>query len=194
MVSPLNKENLPNTLELYDEALLQKLKKLYTNVIGTFPDRAMFESNNKSKVSLPLISMYRLQNDINFSGGISHPAVFRGYRTGDEQRTRVIDIDLLYTIDIWADKRNEADQLFYDLVYILWTKPNITLDMEGTENDKLFSLRLVEQSSSSNLFEQSVENNRIYRYTLTYSVNEAKLMYRVPDGMITDVDTEVDSY
>lgn len=194
MVSPLNKENLPNTLELYDEALLQKLKKLYTNVIGTFPDRAMFESNNKSKVSLPLISMYRLQNDINFSGDISHPAVFRGYRTGDEQRTRVIDIDLLYTIDIWADKRNEADQLFYDLVYILWTKPNIMLDMEGTENDKLFSLRLVEQSSSSNLFEQSVENNRIYRYTLTYSVNEAKLMYRVPDGMITDVDTEVDSY
>lgn len=194
MVSPLNKENLPNTLELYDEALLQKLKKLYTNVIGTFPDRAMFESNNKSKVSLPLISMYRLQNDINFSGGISHSAVFRGYRTGDEQRTRVIDIDLLYTIDIWADKRNEADQLFYDLVYILWTKPNIMLDMEGTENDKLFSLRLVEQSSSSNLFEQSVENNRIYRYTLTYSVNEAKLMYRVPDGMITDVDTEVDSY
>ena len=194
MVSPLNKENLPNTLELYDEALLQKLKKLYTNVIGTFPDRAMFESNNKSKVSLPLISMYRLQNDINFSGGISHPAAFRGYRTGDEQRTRVIDIDLLYTIDIWADKRNEADQLFYDLVYILWTKSNIMLDMEGTENDKLFSLRLVEQSSSSNLFEQSVENNRIYRYTLTYSVNEAKLMYRVPDGMITEVDTEVDSY
>lgn len=194
MVSPLNKENLPNTLELYDEALLQKLKKLYTNVIGTFPDRAMFESNNKSKVSLPLISMYRLQNDINFSGGISHSAIFRGYRTGDDQRTRVIDIDLLYTIDIWADKRNEADQLFYDLVYILWTKPNIMLDMEGTENDKLFSLRLVEQSSSSNLFEQSVENNRIYRYTLTYSVNEAKLMYRVPDGMITDVDTEVDSY
>lgn len=194
MVSPLNKENLPNTLELYDEALLQKLKKLYTNVIGTFPDRAMFESNNKSKVSLPLISMYRLQNDINFSGGINHPAIFRGYRTGDDQRTRVIDIDLLYTIDIWADKRNEADQLFYDLVYLLWTKPNIMLNMEGTENDKLFSLRLVEQSSSSNLFEQSVENNRIYRYTLTYSVNEAKLMYRVPDGMITDVDTEVDSY
>lgn len=194
MVSPLNKENLPNTLELYDEALLQKLKKLYTNVIGTFPDRAMFESNNKSKVSLPLISMYRLQNDINFSGGISHSAAFRGYRTGDEQRTRVIDIDLLYTIDIWADKRNEADQLFYDLVYLLWTKPNIMLNMEGTENDKLFSLRLVEQSSSSNLFEQSVENNRIYRYTLTYSVNEAKLMYRVPDGMITEVDTEVDSY
>ena len=191
MVRVQGNENLPNTLELYDDAILKKLKKLYNNVIGTFPDRAMFDSNNESKVSLPLISVYRLSNDIDFNEWV-HGEVFRGRRTTEEQRTRSIPIDLLYTIDVWADNRNEADQLFYDLIYMLQIKPNIILDMQGSEKDKLFSLRLTEQSSSSNLFEQSLEHNRIYRYTLTYSVNMARLLYQVNDGYITETEIDVE--
>lgn len=192
MVQLQGEENLPNTLELYDDAMLKKLKKLYNNVIGTFPDRAMFDSNNESKVSLPLISVYRLSNDIDFSEWV-HAETFRGRRSHDSGRTRSIPIQLLYTIDVWADTRNQADQLFYDIVYILQIKPNIILDMEGTEANKLFSLRLVEQSSSSNLFEQSLEQNRIYRYTLTYTVNMARLLYQVDDGYITGADINVET-
>lgn len=192
MVQKESQPNLANTLELYDEAMLKKLKKLYTNVIGTFPDRAMFDSNNESKVSLPLISVYRLSNDIDWNEW-NHTETFRGRRSDESQRTRSIPIDLLYTVDIWGDTRNQADQLFYDIVYRLIIKPNIILDMKGTEPNKLFSLRLVEQSSSSNLFEQSREQNRIFRYTLTYTVNMARMLYHVPDGFITDTDIVVDT-
>ena len=188
----MGKESLPNTLELFDLAIERKLKKLYTNVIGTFPERAMFDSNNQSKVTLPLISFYRLSNDIDMDN-YQHSELFTGYRTNASQRTRSVPIKLLYSIDLWADNRNEVDTLFYDIVYRLLIQPNISVDMGETEARKIFSIRLVEQSSSSNLFEQSLQENRIYRYTLTYSVNNARMLYQVPDGLITDTDIDIDA-
>lgn len=188
----IGKDSLPNTLELYDEALGRKLKKLYPRVIGTFPDRALFDSNNSSKVTLPLISYYRLSNDIDMEE-FNHPTLFRGFRSNVEQRTRSIPIKLLYSIDVWANNRNEVDTLFYDIIYRLMIQPNIVLDMKDSEANKIFSMRLVEQSSSSNLFEQSLQENRIYRYTLTYEVNNARMLYQVEDGLITDTDIDIEA-
>lgn len=191
MVRKKSEETLKNSLELYDQAIYKKLKKLYPNTIATFPDRAMFDSNNKSKVSLPLISSYRVSNDVDFSN-VNHAHLFSGMRTSENVVTYSIPIELLYTIDIWGDSRNEADQLYYDLLFALYRKPNIELDMSDTDELKVFSMRLLEQSSSSNLFEQSLDQNRIYRYTLTYIINEARMMYRADATFITGVDTNID--
>ena len=172
------------TLELYDEALEKKLKKLFPNIIGASPDEAMWSSNKDGKVSLPLISFYRVNNPIDWNN-YNNAEVFgtRGYTrsvnedTGEIGKTLSISVTLTYQIDLWAADRKTVDQLFQDVLFALLLHPYIELDMSGTEKDKVFSLRLIDSQNSTDIPSFS-RNNRIYRYTLTYQVNEARLMYQ----------------
>lgn len=175
------------TLELYDEAVERKLKKLFPNVIGASPNEAMWSSNKNGKVELPLVSFYRINNPIDWSS-YNNAELFgtkgytRSYNDDDNSigKTLSISVTLTYQIDLWAADRKTSDQLFQDMVFALILHPNIQLDMKGTEKDKVFSLRLLDSQNSTDI-PSFARNNRIYRYTMTYQVNEARLMYQYND-------------
>lgn len=189
------------TLELYDEAVERKLKKLFDNVIGAPSNEALWSSNKNGKVSLPLISFYRTSNPIDWTN-YNNAELFgtKGYRrtyndeTGESTNTLSIAVNISYQIDLWAADRKTVDSLFHDIVFALILHPDIELDMDGTEDNKIFSLRLVDSQNSTDVA-SFLQTNRIYRYSLTYTINEARLMYQEKSTYITreiPVKTSVD--
>lgn len=181
------------TLKLYDEALERKLKKIFPNVKSAPPEEALFySSDSDAKVKLPLITMYRMSNPIDWNS-YSFAETNTGFDMSDNDRTLTISVNINYQIDIWGANRTVVDDLFKDLVFYMIRKPYITLDMQGSEHDKMFSLRLIDDQSASDISSFS-DNNRLYRYSLTYEVREARLMQHAKkDYIIHEVPVDIDS-
>lgn len=175
------------TLKWYDEALENKLSRLFSNVISASPDEAMYLSNKNGKVTLPLISMYRMSNSINWEDYNFAESNLTGWNSGsissdqdDSIRelimTKAIPVDLTYQIDIWSSDRETLDHVYHDLVFTLLVRPNIKVDMHNQLSNKIFALRLTGEQYSTDI-SQFNQSNRLYRYSLTYQVNDARLLY-----------------
>lgn len=204
------------SLELYDLALEKKLKNIFENVIMSPPDDAFARSNKEGKVRLPLISAYRMSNEVNWDE-FNHPASFRGKPTRVEYRegfkndsqgnpryadvnwkhnpvnspsmrrgldayrvTESVPIKITYQIDIWAQLRKYADEIFRELVFYLLHYPDLLVEIPSVQEPLVFSLQLTDTSTETDY--EFGDTNVIHRYTLTYEVPYAQLFYE-PDSV-----------
>ena len=204
------------SLELYDLALEKKLKNIFENVIMAPPDDAFARSNKEGKVRLPLISAYRMSNEVNWDE-FNHPASFRGRPTRVEYRegfknddkgnpryadvnwkhnpvnspsmrrgldtyrlTESVPIKITYQIDIWAQLRKYADEIFRELVFYLLHYPDLLVEIPSVQEPLVFSLQLTDTSTETDY--EFGDTNVIHRYTLTYEVPFAQLFYE-PDSV-----------
>ena len=204
------------SLELYDLALEKKLKNVFENVIMSPPDDAFARSNKEGKVRLPLISAYRMSNEVNWDE-FNHPASFRGkptrvqYREGFENDnqgnpryadvnwknnpinnpsmrngldayrfTESVPIKITYQVDIWAQLRKYADEIFRELVFYLLHYPDLLVEIPSVQEPLVFSLQLTDTSTETDY--EFGDMNVIHRYTLTYEVPYAQLFYE-PDSV-----------
>lgn len=204
------------SLELYDLALEKKLKNIFDNVIIAHPDDAFARSNKEGKVQLPLISAYRMSNEINWDE-FNHAASFTGkptrvqYRKGFESDengdprnekinwknnpkndpsmryglegyriTETIPIKITYQIDIWAQLRRYADEIFRELVFYLLHYPDLLIEIPSVQQPLVFSLQLTDTSTETDY--EFGDTNVIHRYTLTYEVPFAQIFFE-PDSV-----------
>lgn len=204
------------SLELYDRALEHKLRNVFENVIMAPPDDAFARSNKEGEVKLPLISAYRMSNEIDWEN-FNHPASFSGRATrvryaegtetdteGNPRKTAVnwdsnpvvdpsmregleayrksetIPIKITYQIDIWAQLRKYADEIFRELVFYLLHYPDLLIEIPSVEKPLVFSMQLTDTSTETDY--EFGDTNVIHRYTLTYEVPFAQLFYE-PDSV-----------
>ena len=204
------------SLELYDLALEKKLKNIFENVIMSPPDDAFARSNKEGKVRLPLISAYRMSNEVNWDE-FNHPASFRGkptrveYKEGfknDDQGnpryadvnwkhnpvnnpsmrngldvyriTETVPIKITYQIDIWAQLRKYADEIFRELVLHMLHYPDLLVEIPSVQEPLVFSLQLTDTSTETDY--EFGDTNVIHRYTLTYEVPFAQIFFE-PDSV-----------
>ena len=204
------------SLELYDLALEKKLKNVFENVIMSPPDDAFARSNKEGKVRLPLISAYRMSNEVNWDE-FNHPASFRGkptrveYREGFENDsqgnpryadvswrhnpvnspsmrngldayrvTETVPIKITYQIDIWAQLRKYADEIFRELVFYMLHYPDLLVEIPSVQEPLVFSLQLTDTSTETDY--EFGDTNVIHRYTLTYEVPFAQIFFE-PDSV-----------
>lgn len=170
------------SLELYDKAMIDKLSNLFPNVIMAPPDQAFNRSNKSGKVKLPLISVYRISNPIDFED-FNHYETFTGARTtrykkdiDKELLLNGLPVTITYQIDIWAQLRKYADGLYRELVYYLMRNPNLTIQVPnvGTKFDFAMTLTDIDTSTDYDSFD---EKNTIHRYTLTYEIPRARMFF-----------------
>ena len=179
------------SLEQFDKALERKLKEVFENVLMAPPDDAFARSNKAGKVNLPLITAYRMSNNIEWAYYNQH-AAFRGQRTGivfkdtpdttPEERYEVLDryrvsqtlpVNINYQIDIWAQLRQYADDIFRELTFYLMHFPNLYVDIPSSDNPLVFSLNLTDVDTSTDY--EFDDTNTIHRYTLTYEIPHAQI-------------------
>lgn len=168
------------SLEHYDRAFKDKLSEVFENVIMAPPEKAFERSNKEGKVKLPLISVYRISNPIDFDE-YNHPELFRGRRNKfiDNEGfvfTEALPTLITYQVDIWAQMREYADGIFRELVFHLYLEPYLTIKLPTGDSEEgyNFHLNLTDVETATD-YEAISDRNTIHRYTLTYEVDDARL-------------------
>ena len=131
-------------------------------------------------VTLPMISMYRMNNPI--KEDINHYEAFHGrYARIDDCDSITLEmavpIEIEYQVDIWAQYRTQADILFRELFFFLLRDPNLVVDIPEFDESQVFSLKYesMDQSTDYSSFE---ETYILHRYSITYKVPTARMFYR----------------
>jgi hypothetical protein len=171
------------SLELYDKSMSDKLKALFPNTIMAPPEEALGRSNDDTAdVKLPLVSVYRISNPINFEE-YNRYEVFSGKVTRmsrqseDIIRQQGLPITITYQIDIWASLRKDADGLYREIVFYLMTHPNLTIKMPNLEEPFNFSLKLTDVDTPTE-YSSFSDTGTLHRYTLTYEIDNARLFFQ----------------
>lgn len=175
---------------LYDRALVEKFKKWTssskTQIYGPSETRRLYEiiaDETTDSVKLPLIAIsrdagYEIINDGRTRRPLSYDGIDRSY---DEQTNSMIivnaiPISLVYQIDVYARKMEEADILMRNLVFNIVNYPAMKIsvpdaDMEHTARIQLGSTTI---NDNSNISERFIEGN-LTVLSATISIDDAYL-------------------
>lgn len=169
------------SLHLYDKALLEKLQKVFENVVDASDEKALqLSSDSEAMVYLPLISFWRLNNNLS-SEYAQTPLKNLGRRgtrfVGD---SRVVNYELAfnleYQIDIWSDRRSECDDLFTELVLFFLQEPNLVIHDENNQEQYVLPVTITETVTNVDLTQFSDKGN-LYRQVITLSVPNAPVLF-----------------
>ena len=159
------------SVKFYDEAVKGKLKALFPNVEFQSRELAFKTITDRvGKVSFPYITVFRPDG---WSIGSSNSWVNeREFLNG----LRQVSIDATYVIDIYANTREDLEDLTAELVLYLLRNPGVTVHYEtadGTEAvDVEADLKYISgPERTSELDDTTV--GRPYRYTLTFALQNA---------------------
>ncbi len=158
-------------LHLYDNSMINKLKEVFPNVVYAPTDKALSiaTDDKKGNISLPLISVYRLSQNLDSSR--SYPEAWQGRlhnrvdSANSQLFTQSLPLTLTYQIDIWSTKRIESDSIYVELLFYLIDKPNLTIDIPNITVED-FSLNITETDSDIDM-ESFSEKGRLYRNIIT---------------------------
>ena len=169
------------SLHLYDKALLEKLQKVFENVVDASDEKALqLSSDSEAMVYLPLISFWRLNNNLS-SEYAQAPLKNLGRRgtrfVGD---SRVVNYELAfnleYQIDIWSDRRSECDDLFTELVLFFLQEPNLVIYDENNQEQYVLPVTITETVTNVDLTQFSDKGN-LYRQVITLSLPNAPVLF-----------------
>ena len=169
------------SLHLYDKALLEKLQKVFENVVDASDEKALqLSSDSEAMVYLPLISFWRLNNNLS-SEYAQTPLKNLGRRgarfVGD---SRIVNYELAfnleYQIDIWSDRRSECDDLFTELVLFFLQEPNLVLYDENNQEQYILPVTITETVTNVDLTQFSDKGN-LYRQVITLSIPNAPVLF-----------------
>lgn len=93
--------------------------------------------------------------------------------------TETIPIRISYQIDIWAQLRKYADEIFREVAFYFLHYPDLLVEIPSVERPLVFSLQLTDTATETDY--EFGETNTIHRYSLTYEVPFAQLFYE-PDS------------
>lgn len=169
------------SIHLYDIALKEKLKKVFDNVIDASEDKSLqLSENSEAMVSLPLISFWRLNNNLSMDYAqfpLKNIGRRHDKRIGDEMVANYeVNFNLEYQIDIWSDRRSECDDLFVELILFLLQEPNLYIKDENLDIDYKFPIQITETVTNVDLTQFSEQGN-LYRQVITISIPNAVILF-----------------
>ena len=181
-------EEYRTNLSLYDESLRDRLLEVFDNVVIAPPEKAFNRSAVKGKVQLPMISAYRMTNEIDLDE-YNNFETFYGVRGSfNKQRDTYaliqgLPITIMYQIDIWAQLRAYADGIFRELVYHLVRYPNLVIKVPGFDEAQVFALQYEDMDQPTD-YSSFTDTDQLHRYTLNYKVPRARLFYGTESAKI----------
>lgn len=168
------------SLKCYDEAIMEKVKKVFPNVTWADDEGALnrnAEKDNKLVATLPLITLYRTNNTFNFEqfGNDSHTRRGR-YVLPSEERIKAFPVNIYYQMDIYSDKRVEVDDIWREIIQFFYTDPEIDVHFEGLEIPYKYVVWLVDTDNTTDVSSFS-DRGRIHRQTINLEVRQAQMLF-----------------
>lgn len=182
----------------FDEALVEKLRSVYSNLVVAATDQQFQEASrdNMGRVVLPLLGVWRTGYSLNpvdesFAGinGLGRYA----YTDPDTQYTQQVSfttfpVVITYQLDIWSVRRRDGDKLAVELLWWLKRHPNvevvITKPYEWKNADSKVLVTGVTENSEPSEFS---DRGRIYHVTIDcqidgyiYHVQRDKVALTIP--------------
>lgn len=178
------------SLKCYDEALMRKIKGVFPNTTWADEDNALSrnaEKDNKLVTTLPLISLYRTNNTFNFEqfGNDSHVRKGR-FVLEEEKRVKAFPVNLYYQLDIYSDKRVEVDDIWRELVYYLYTDPEIYVRFEGLDEEYRYVCFMADTDNTTDISQFS-DRGRLYRQTINLEIRQAQLLFIECAHKVSDI-------
>lgn len=176
------------SIHLYDEALKNKLKEVFENVVDASEDKALqYSENGEALVNLPLISFWRLNNNLS-TDYAQFPLKNIGRRSNKMiNNSKVVNYELNfnleYQIDIWSDRRSECDDLFTEMILFLLQEPNLAIHDPNLNQSYNFPLQITETVTNVDLTQFSEQGN-LYRQVITISIPNATVFFPVKRKII----------
>lgn len=172
------------SLSLYDEALVNKFKEVFGNVVNS-EHSVLFEraSDEKAEIQIPMISIWRITSSPNLEGS-SDPFIRRGYKVGrrsdgDVGFLKSYPMKIIYQVDIWSDLRIEVDDIYRELLMFLFEEPNLTLELEELKDVEWaedFYIRVLDSDLASD-FAEMERSGILYRNTILLEIENARLFF-----------------
>jgi len=179
------------SVNLYDEAVLNKFKGIFYNTVYAQTDMAFQASaeldKNQGKMRLPLFSIYCMNYTISLDWlNWGRTRVGRRSRFTDTEnytemeREQTVPMRLEYQLDVWASTRSDLNDIVRELLF--WIVQNPTFVVENPLNGEKYNFNLY---ISSDLQDNSdvmthESRGRIYRMTIPLMVDEA-VLFKVYD-------------
>ena len=104
--------------------------------------------------------------------------------------TKAISMDISYQIDIWANTRVECDQIYEELLFYMQLEPNLSIEIP-TQGQQDFALALTDVDMATEVT-SFAEQGRLYRYTLTYELQDANIFLQERRKVPVDIDVRVE--
>ena len=175
---------------LYDRALVEKFKKWTssskTQVYGPSETRRLYEimaDETTDSVKLPMIAIsrdagYEIINDGRTRRPLSYDGIDRAYdeKTNSMQIVNAIPISLVYQIDVYTRKWEEADILMRNLVFNIVNYPAMKISIPGADMEHTARIQLGSTTinDNSNISERFIEGN-LTVLSATISIDDAYL-------------------
>lgn len=171
------------SVTLYDNALLEKIKPVFNNVVISPPDMAFQRSAelNKGDVKVPLLSIYRENYTLN-RDNFNMMRTRRGRKTeyvnSEKSGVRMVKslpIRIDYVLDVWAKEREVVDKMVAELLFWLVENPMITITIPNTTDmTQDFKLTIEDMTDNSDVMSFE-ERGRIYRVSIPFYIDQAQL-------------------
>lgn len=187
------------SVTLYDDALLEKFREIFDNVVFSPPDRAFKRKSeiNQGKVEFPLISLYRENYTISFEN-----FNFRQLRRGQEiqymnddksivQMVESLPLRIDYQLDVWAEDRKLVDKMVCELLFFMLTHRTVNITVPGTDKEFTFDFQLEDISDNSDIMSFE-ERGRVYRVTIPFYFDNAHIFMLDNLDTVLDIDISVE--
>lgn len=185
------------SVELYDEALLRKLKNWTedTNIhlFGVNESSRLFsviaDTTNDKPIELPLIVLSRPGGVVikdKYKQPKSYYGKLSGYTDKAGARLNAIGIEIPYQLDIYTRYQSEADEYMRNIVFNIVNYPLVNIEIPyhdlGLTHDS--NIRLVSDIEDNSDIPERLIPGQFKRYTLGINIDDAYLFdVRVKDNL-----------
>lgn len=169
-----------SSVAVYDYAVVSLFKQIFKNSVYQEPELVLKTvTDTVGEVKLPLISIFRpdgwtlasQNNDVaikNFVNGM-----------------QFLYVNFRYQIDLWANTREDLEQLATEIVLFLARNPGIKVTYYSADGsscvDVNISLKYFSGPDRTNERLDDTTLGRLYRYTFVYTVLNAGILAFQPD-------------
>lgn len=182
------------SLSAYDRALEEKCKEVFANSKIVHEDRTEDATDGNAELLVPLISIWRLGNPLDFEGWANTAVTDLGhfYSEGKEgTRVKALPIRVLYQISIISDKRKEVDDIFRELAMFLFEENTLTVcfdsAIEGLPPIKRdFTIKMLDNNDLTD-YASFGDKGRLYREVINIEIPNGKLIFEKREKTVLEI-------
>ena len=185
------------SIKLYDEALLNKLKRWTqdTSIVLTGVNEStrlfttLIDNNNDKPIQLPLIALSRPGGFIieeKYKQPKSYTGIKVAYNDQRGARLNAIKISIPYQLDIYARYQEEADEYIRNIVFNIINYPVVTIEIPYHELGIFHesNIRLSSDVEDNSDVPERLIADQFKRYTISLSIDDAYLFdVRIKDNL-----------
>lgn len=188
------------SIELYDNAVLNKFQEVYPNTVYAPTDRALEYASEVSETKqpkFPLISLYRQPFSIMIEN-----VHMKEYKQGRKSRQteekdvveylRTLPVEIPWQIDLWCETDKQMSQLIQELVFWLLDEPVAIVKEPNTGQEFHFNLFFSRGEITDDTDVQAfTELGRLHRASTEIYTDEARVFMPYGKFTILEIDWTV---